>query len=60
MASRAHIVRGVVQAWGRILTRECPLRCPGCYAYGEAHLGGDVTPRGLADYRGDELVRRFM
>lgn len=60
-----------MQAWGRILTgrrpnlsieitRECPLRCPGCYAFGDAHLGGDVTLRGLADYRGDELVRRFM
>jgi hypothetical protein len=30
------------------ITRECPLRCPGCYAYGEAHLGGNVTLRGLA------------
>jgi sulfatase maturation enzyme AslB (radical SAM superfamily) len=62
--------REIVRAWGRILagyrpnvsieiTRECPLRCPGCYAYGDAHLGGDVTLRGLADYKGDELVRRF-
>src|SRR5689334_9364601 len=71
MASRADITRGVLQAWSRILTgrrpnlsieitRECPLRCPGCYAYGEAHLGGDVTLHGLADYRGDALVDRFM
>src|SRR5215204_3293355 len=71
MASKAEITRGVLQVWGRILsgrqpnlsieiTRECPLRCPGCYAYGEAHLGGDVTLRGLSDYRGDELVERFM
>jgi len=63
--------RRIVQAWGRILagyrpnisieiTRECPLRCPGCYAYGDNHLGGDVTLRGLADYKGDELVTRFM
>jgi MoaA/NifB/PqqE/SkfB family radical SAM enzyme len=63
--------RVVVQAWGRILagyrpnlsieiTRECPLRCPGCYAYGDEHLGGGVTLRGLADYKGDELVDRFM
>src|ERR671913_398782 len=62
---------GIVRAWGRILqgyrpalsieiTRECPLRCPGCYAYGDEHLGGDVTLRGLADYKGDELVSRFM
>ncbi len=62
----------VMRAWGRILagyrpnisveiTRECPLRCPGCYAYGDDHLGGGgVTLRGLADYKGDELVARFM
>ncbi len=61
----------LVRAWGRILsgyrpnlsieiTKECPLRCPGCYAYGDEHLGGGVTLRGLADYRGDELVSRFM
>ena len=63
--------REVVQAWGRILagyrpnisieiTKECPLRCPGCYAYGDDHLGGDVTLRRLSDYKGDELVTRFM
>lgn len=61
----------VVRAWGRILagyrpnisieiTKECPLRCPGCYAYGDEHLGGGVTLRGLSDYKGDELVSRFM
>jgi sulfatase maturation enzyme AslB (radical SAM superfamily) len=71
MKSNTEIVKGVLAAWGRILggrrpnlsieiTRECPLRCPGCYAYGDAHLGGDVTLRGLADYRGDELIERFM
>src|SRR5512134_291794 len=64
-------VHEVVQAWGRILsgyrpnlsieiTKECPLRCPGCYAYGDEHLGGNVTLRGLADYKGDDLVTRFM
>jgi MoaA/NifB/PqqE/SkfB family radical SAM enzyme len=71
MKSNSEIVIGVLAAWGRVLegrrpnlsieiTRECPLRCPGCYAYGDAHLGGDVTLRGLADYRGDELIERFM
>ena len=25
------------------ITRECPLRCPGCYAYGDEHLGGDIS-----------------
>jgi len=63
--------RELVQAWGRILsgyrpnlsieiTKECPLRCPGCYAYGDEHLGGGVTLRGLSDYQGDDLVARFM
>jgi sulfatase maturation enzyme AslB (radical SAM superfamily) len=72
MSSTAVGAREIVQAWGRILggyrpnlsveiTKECPLRCPGCYAYGDEHLGGDgVTLRGLSDYKGDELVRRFM
>lgn len=59
--------RAVVQAWGLILTgyrpnlsieitRECPLRCPGCYAYGDTHLGGDVVLRQLADFKGQELI----
>jgi MoaA/NifB/PqqE/SkfB family radical SAM enzyme len=39
------------------ITRECPLHCPGCYAYGSNHLGGDVTLRELSDKRGDDLVR---
>src|SRR5678815_4621323 len=71
MSATAVGVYEVVQAWGRILagyrpnlsieiTKECPLRCPGCYAYGDEHLGGNVTLRGVADYKGDELVDRFM
>ncbi len=61
----------VFTAWGRILrgyrpalsvelTRECPLRCPGCYAYQDQHLGGGVTLRQVTDYKGEELVRRFF
>ena len=57
----------VVQAWGKILkgdrpslsieiTRECPLRCPGCYAYDDAHLGDGVTLRSLHDYKGQALI----
>jgi MoaA/NifB/PqqE/SkfB family radical SAM enzyme len=57
----------VLSAWGRILTgrvpmlsieitRECPLTCPGCYAYGDSHLGGGVTLDKLRDFRGDALV----
>ena len=38
------------------ITRECPLHCPGCYAYGENHLGGGKVLRELRDLRGDHLV----
>jgi len=59
--------RRFLQAWAKILvgrapllsieiTRECPLSCPGCYAYGDSHLGGEVTLRQLSDLRGDALV----
>jgi MoaA/NifB/PqqE/SkfB family radical SAM enzyme len=58
---------GIVRAWGNILsgyrpslsieiTRECPLRCPGCYAYGDEHLGGGQTLRELADRKGQALI----
>ncbi len=57
----------VVSAWRKILrgerpslsieiTRECPLQCPGCYAYDDAHLGGGATLRSLADRKGQELI----
>ena len=42
------------------ITRECPLRCPGCYAYEEGHLGGGITLRQLNDHRGDELVEGVL
>ena len=38
------------------ITRECPLSCPGCYAFSKSHLGGEVTLRQLNDLRGDALV----
>jgi MoaA/NifB/PqqE/SkfB family radical SAM enzyme len=61
----------VVGAWRKILkgerpslsieiTRECPLRCPGCYAYGDDHLGGEATLRSLSDRKGQELVDGVM
>jgi MoaA/NifB/PqqE/SkfB family radical SAM enzyme len=61
----------VLHAWKRILagrkpllsielTRECPLRCPGCYAYEDGHLS-DATPlRGLADLEGEALVKGVL
>jgi sulfatase maturation enzyme AslB (radical SAM superfamily) len=64
-------MEGIIPAWGRILrgyrpslsieiTRECPLRCPGCYAYGDEHLGGEVTLRQVTDYKGQELIERVL
>ena len=34
------------------ITRECPLRCPGCYAYGSEHLGGALTLREVQRLQG--------
>ncbi len=42
------------------ITKECPLRCPGCYAYGNEHLGELVTLRQLSDYRGEDLVNGIL
>jgi len=65
-------MEGIFQAWGRILsgytpalsieiTRECPLHCPGCYAYGDDHLGGgELTLRTVRDFKGQELIDGFM
>jgi len=57
----------VLHVWGRILrgrtpflsieiTKECPLHCPGCYAYSPDHLGPATTLKQLSDYRGQDLV----
>jgi MoaA/NifB/PqqE/SkfB family radical SAM enzyme len=59
--------RDIIRGWGRILsghhpmlsveiTRECPLRCPGCYAYQPEHLGERGPLRTLADYKGQQLI----
>src|ERR1700723_650819 len=63
--------REVLAAWGRILTgnvpmlsieitRECPLSCPGCYAYGDTHLGGGKLLSELNDFHGDALVNGVL
>jgi MoaA/NifB/PqqE/SkfB family radical SAM enzyme len=59
------------KAWNRILTgsypslsieitRECPLRCPGCYAYEPEHLGRLGPLRSLSDRKGAELVEGVL
>ncbi len=60
MASWGRILSGYTPALSIEITRECPLRCPGCYAYGDDHLGGDLTLRQLRDFKGQELVDKFM
>jgi organic radical activating enzyme len=61
----------ILRAWGRILTgykpvlsieitRECPLRCPGCYAYEPEHLGQIGPLRTLADFKGELLVDKVL
>ena len=57
----------VIRAWGRVLTgrypslsieitRECPLRCPGCYAYEPEHLGATGPLRSLSDFKSQDLI----
>jgi len=61
----------VLRAWSSILagrapslsieiTKECPLRCPGCYAFDAAHLGGPTQLRDLSDFKGNDLVTRVL
>jgi sulfatase maturation enzyme AslB (radical SAM superfamily) len=61
----------LLRAWGRILTgyypslsveitRECPLKCPGCYAYEPEHLGQLGPLRSVADQNGDNLIEGVL
>ncbi len=61
----------ILPGWFRILqgktpllsieiTKECPLRCPGCYAYQPDHLGSHVELRQLSDFRGAKLVEKVL
>ncbi len=64
-------MEGVLRAWHTILmgrrpamaieiTRECPLSCPGCYAYHGDHLGSGLGLRDVTDFKGDALVERVL
>ena len=63
--------RRSIPAWGRILrgfrpflsieiTKECPLKCPGCYAYEPGHLNDGRSIVSLTEWRGEELVERVL
>jgi MoaA/NifB/PqqE/SkfB family radical SAM enzyme len=56
LATWSHVLRGNTPFLSVEITRECPLQCPGCYAYGDDHLGGAVTLREVRDLKGQELV----
>jgi organic radical activating enzyme len=61
----------IFPAWGRILqgskpflaleiTKVCPLRCPGCYAFLPNHVNGGLGLRQMSEFRGQELVDRVL
>lgn len=61
----------VMRAWGKTLngekpslsieiTRECPLRCTGCYAYEDNHVGAGLNLRQLQDKKGEALVKGIL
>ncbi len=63
--------RDIFPAWKTILmgrrpflsieiTRECPLHCPGCYAYDEGHLGNHRNLRQAQEYHGDDLIKGIL
>jgi len=54
------ILRGKLPLLSIEITRECPLSCPGCYAYGDHHLGEGVTLTQLSDSRGETLVEGIL
>jgi len=57
----------ILPAWGRVLrgdlpflsieiTKECPLRCPGCYANQPGHSGSGVSQQEMRDLQGRQLI----
>jgi MoaA/NifB/PqqE/SkfB family radical SAM enzyme len=56
----SRLLRGFSPLLSIEITRECPLHCPGCYAYEPNHLGGVITLRQVNDFRGDALVERVL
>jgi sulfatase maturation enzyme AslB (radical SAM superfamily) len=42
------------------ITKRCPLSCPGCYAFGDHHLGVAGSLARLSDYEGTQLVEGVL
>src|SRR4029079_18937526 len=55
-AAGGRLLKGLPPMLSIEITRECPVRCPGCYAYEQGHLAGGVMLRQLRDFHGAELV----
>ncbi len=54
------ILRGKIPLLSIEITRECPLSCPGCYAYGDSHLGNGTRLKDVSDLRGPDLVKGIL
>ena len=54
------ILRGYKPFLSIEITRECPLRCPGCYVYNENHLNNGKTIRQRSELRGNDLVKSIL
>jgi len=54
------ILRGTPPLLSVEITKECPLHCPGCYAYQPDHVGAGMELRQLSDFRGTRLVDEFL
>ncbi len=61
----------VFPVWGRILqgrkpflaieiTDQCPLNCPGCYAFAPGHRGPEEEQIPLTNFKGDDLIERVL
>ncbi|MGH9356846.1 MAG: radical SAM protein, partial [Terriglobia bacterium] len=56
----AGILRGRNPFLSIEITRECPLRCPGCYAYSPEHIATAGSLRNLSDLRGEALIQGVL
>jgi len=55
-----HILRGYRPFLSIEVTKECPLSCPGCYAYEPGHLNNGRSIRSLTEWQGDDLVKKTL
>jgi MoaA/NifB/PqqE/SkfB family radical SAM enzyme len=56
----ALILRGYQPFLSIEITKECPLRCSGCYAYEPGHINNGHSIQSLTEWQGNELVERVL